>query len=272
MTNPPSPNSPSGASEESLVAALAAHDIKNLLGVVIGNADIQNLWAQRQAAATAADGTEGGPIPLQQGLSDLGRSLEAIRLSAAHAMTLCEDMLAIADGRPPQMRPVALRPLVEESVEIFRGRSGGVAEVEVEGKVDLHIHGHRTDLQRTFINLMWNAFEAMDGQPDRQLAVRWGEREGAAYVEVVDNGPGLPDGHLADLTRPFHSNKSGEGKVRGLGLYSAARVMRQHGGRLLGRNRETARGAILSLQFGLERELDFGAPAQPVEQPKEMEA
>lgn len=265
MTNPPSPNSPSGASEESLVAALAAHDIKNLLGVVIGNADIQNLWAQRQAG-------DGSQTSLEQGLADLGRSLETIRLSAAHAMTLCEDMLAIADGRPPQMRPVALKPLVEESVEIFRGRCGGVAAVSVEGQADLHIHGHRTDLQRTLINLMWNAFEAMDGQQDRQLLVRWGEREGAAFVEVVDNGPGLPDGHLADLTRPFHSNKSGEGKVRGLGLYSAARVMRQHGGRLLGRNRKTARGAILSLQFGLERELDFGAPVEPVVQPKEMEA
>jgi two-component system C4-dicarboxylate transport sensor histidine kinase DctB len=265
MTNPPSPNSPSSASEESLVAALAAHDIKNLLGVVIGNADIQNLWAQRQAG-------DGSQVSLEQGLADLGRSLETIRLSAAHAMTLCEDMLAIADGRPPQMRPVALKPLVEESVEIFRGRCGGVAAVTAVGQADLHIHGHRTDLQRTLINLMWNAFEAMDGQPDRELLVRWGERDGAAFVEVVDNGPGLPDGHLADLTRPFHSNKSGEGKVRGLGLYSAARVMRQHGGRLLGRNRETARGAILSLQFGLERELDFSAPQQPAEEPKELEA
>ncbi|MGB0953750.1 MAG: sensor histidine kinase [Planctomycetota bacterium] len=271
MTNPPSSNSPSGASEESLVAGLAAHDINNLLAVAIGHADFH-----KKAAQQALE--QGTPLS-RESLEQLCLSLETIRLSSAHSMTLCEDMLALADGRPPQMLPVRLAPLVEEAAEIFRARCDGAATVRAEGNEDLTVRGHRTDLMRTLINLMWNAFEAMDGQAERHLIVRWGEEEGAAFIDVIDCGPGLPQGHLADLTRPFHSNKGGSGKVRGLGLYSAARVMRQHGGRLLGRNRKDGSGAALRLQFGLEPELDFSVPvepsiesAQPSGKPKEMEA
>jgi C4-dicarboxylate-specific signal transduction histidine kinase len=109
------------------------------------------------------------------------------------------------------------------------------------------------------LNLMWNGFEAMGGAGEAGLLVRWGEHADGVWLEVVDSGPGLPQGHLADLTRPFHSNNGDGGKVRGLGLHSVARMMRRHGGRLLGRNRETGHGAILRLEFGLERELDFSA-------------
>ena len=238
----------SSESTEPLEAALAAHDIKNLLGVVIGNADLQ-----LQAAAKNSDRVD--PTRLR----DLCSSLDAIRLSAAHAMTLCEEMLALADGRPPQNMPVDLSKLAVEAVELFQARAGGAAKVRCEGPDSLSVQGQRVDLQRTLLNLMWNAFEAMDGLGERDLLVRWGESPDGVFVEIVDAGPGLPQGHLADLTRPFHSSKGGEGKVRGLGLHSAARVMRRHGGRLLGRNRDQAKGAILTMQFGFAPELNFDA-------------
>jgi len=238
----------SSESAEPLEAALAAHDIKNLLGVVIGNADLQLQAAEKNPASR-------DPNQLQ----DLCNSLDAIRLSAAHAMTLCEEMLALADGRPPQNMPVDLAKLALEAVELFKARAGGAAIVRFEGPDSLLVQGQRVDLQRTLLNLMWNAFEAMDGLSERTLLIRWGESSDGAFVEIVDAGPGLPQGHLADLTRPFYSSKGGEGKVRGLGLHSAARVMRRHGGRLLGRNRNQGKGAILTMQFGLAPELDFDA-------------
>ena len=253
MTNPPSASFAAEPSPEPPEAALAAHDIKNLLAAVIGHADLQ-LQAVRQ-------GHIGGESSRAR---DLCSSLDAIRLSAAHAMTLCEEMLALADGRPPQLCPVDLGTLAAAAVELFRTRVGDVVQVHTDGPAALSVQGHRTDLQRTLLNLMWNAFDAMDGQADKRILVRWGEEEGSAFVEVVDCGPGLPAGHLADLTRPFRSSKHGEGKIRGLGLHAAARVMRRHGGRLLGRNRSDGDGAVLRLQFGLAPELDFDAPQEGV--------
>jgi C4-dicarboxylate-specific signal transduction histidine kinase len=255
MTNPPSDHSSSEPTSELPEATLAAHDIKNLLGAVIGHADLQLRTVQK--APLSGD---------SQRDRDLCQSLDAIRLSAAHAMTLCEEMLALADGRPQRLAPIDLGSLAREAVDLFSGHTADSVQVRAEGPGSLSVHGHRTDLQRTLLNLMWNAFDAMDGQTEKNILVRWGEEEGRAFVEVMDSGPGLPAGHLADLTRPFHSSKGGEGKVRGLGLHAAARVLRRHGGQLLGMNRSDRQGAILRLQFGLAPELDFGTIVELAEE------
>ena len=253
MTNPPSDHTSSESSSELPEATLAAHDIKNLLGAVIGHADLQLRTVQKSPLSGDS-----------QRDRDLCLSLDAIRLSAAHAMTLCEEMLALADGRPPRLAPIDLGSLAREAVDLFASHAADSVQMRAEGPGSMSVHGHRTDLQRTLLNLMWNAFDAMDGQPDKHILVRWGEEQGRAFVEVVDSGPGLPAGHLADLTRAFRSSKGGAGKVRGLGLHSAARVLRRHGGQLLGMNRSDGHGAILRLQFGLAPELDFGTQAELV--------
>ena len=251
MTNPPYPSSSEEPGCDSLEAAMAAHDIRNLLSTVIGHADLQ-------MKVLGGDGSDFTP-------ANLHTSLEAIRLSALHATTLCDEMLAIADGRPAVLLPVELPKIAAEAAEIFCARTGGTVEVRIEGPEQLEVRGHPLDLQRALVNLMWNALEAMNGVERAELILRWGKHEDGAWVEVVDSGPGLPQGHLADLTRPFHSNHGGGGKVRGLGLHSVARVMRRLGGRLLGSNREDTCGAILRLEFGIERELDFATDLSSVQ-------
>ena len=241
-TTPPNLDSSVASSKatEPAEATLATHDIKNLLGTVIGHADLQLLHLAGEQ-----------PAPIHQ----LETSLESIRLSAAHAITLCEEMLALADGRPPVLVPLLIAEAVGEAAEIFAARVAFAIDVEIEGNSAIKVHANRTDLQRALLNLMWNAFEAMDGIDNPHLLLRWGEAESGPWIEVVDVGPGLPQGHLSDLTEPFKSSKGAEGKVRGLGLHSVARVMRRHNGRLLGANRKTGSGAILRMEFNLASEI-----------------
>jgi signal transduction histidine kinase len=253
MTNPPYHSSSEEPGCDSLEAAMAAHDIRNLLSTVIGHADLQMKAFDGDGSDCLAD--------------NLHASLDAIRLSAAHATILCDEMLAIADGRPVVLLPVDLPKIAAEAAEIFIARTGGTVEVRIEGPEKLEVRGHPLDLQRALVNLMWNALEAMNGVECAELILRWGKHVDGAWLEVVDSGPGLPQGHLADLTRPFHSNHGGggSGKVRGLGLHSVARVMRRLGGRLLGSNRVDTSGAILRLEFGIERELDFATDLSSVQ-------
>ena len=101
-TTPPNADSnvASSKSTEPAEATLATHDIKNLLGTVIGHADLQLLHL-------AGD----RPAPIHQ----LETSLESIRLSASHAITLCEEMLALADGRPSVLVPLSISEAVREA-------------------------------------------------------------------------------------------------------------------------------------------------------------
>ena len=136
---------------------------------------------------------------------------------------------------------------------LIEGR-GALMLMPAEGG-EPEVLGRREELERALLNLLWNGLEAQSGAPAAELLVRWGETPAGAWVEVGDRGPGLPGDMLGDLA---DAGRSTRGKGRGLGLNAVARTMQRHGGRLRGGAREGG-GALLRLEFGLERELDFGA-------------
>ncbi|HEY4637702.1 MAG TPA: ATP-binding protein, partial [Burkholderiales bacterium] len=88
----------------------------------------------------------------------------------------------------------------------------------------------RMALHRAISNLVENALRYA-GEPVEVEA----RREGAQVViEVLDRGPGIPDGESERLKRPFtrlDEARSGRGGA-GLGLAIVERVARAHGGRL----------------------------------------
>jgi len=250
--NPPSaddaPPGGSGSPQDCPEAALAAHDLNNLLAGVVGQAEVQRHLAMSAKPDQPFD------------MGQLQRSLESIMQSAAHAQVLCREMLALADGQPPHRIPIPVDAMVGHVVDLFTAFPQNLS-IRVEGAEGLVVHGQRLDLERTLLNLLWNAREAVLGQDDACLEITWGADSAGPWVRVTDNGPGLPEQSLGDLTEPFRSHKESHGRLRGLGLHLVARVMRRHGGRLLARNRSDGpSGASFTLQFGFAPELDFDTP------------
>ncbi len=78
-------------------------------------------------------------------------------------------------------------------------------------------------------NLILNAYQAMDGKGIMVLtSARQGDR---AMIEVIDDGPGLPEGMKERLFEPFASTK-GEEEGSGLGLYISRSILEGLGGSL----------------------------------------
>ncbi len=56
---------------------------------------------------------------------------------------------------------------------------------------------------------------------------------GAAWIEVEDDGPGVPEGDLEDVFEPFHRAEPSRNRDTGgigLGLTAARTIARAHGG------------------------------------------
>lgn len=228
-------------------AALFAHDLKNLLATVLGHAELQY---RRLDDVGGAD-------------TELGASLRAIQLTGGRAVEICEDLLAIARGARDAWEPVDLAGVAAAAASIFEARAEPGERCRLEGARGAEVAGSRLSLERAALNLLWNGWEAActAGVERPALALRWGAGRSGSWLEVQDNGPGLPGGSLAGLAEPYRSTKSpGAGPARGLGLHAVAGILRVHGGRLTGRN-APAGGAVLRMEFGIERELDFGASA-----------
>jgi signal transduction histidine kinase len=88
-------------------------------------------------------------------------------------------------------------------------------------------------LFRILLNLVRNAAQALEGQPDNDAAPRQiritGRREGAVTIlEVSDTGPGVPQKARDHLFEAFQGSSRPGGS--GLGLAIAAELVRAHDG------------------------------------------
>lgn len=89
-------------------------------------------------------------------------------------------------------------------------------------------------LKQVLFNLVDNAREAGGGGP---VEVRVFQDDGRAVVEVLDEGPGLPEEVLPHIFDPFFTTKDAVTGV-GMGLAVAQGLVRRHGGRIVARNRD----------------------------------
>jgi two-component system CitB family sensor kinase len=94
-------------------------------------------------------------------------------------------------------------------------------------------------------NLIENAFDAVEGQPRREVVVKIRERAGQIQLEVRDSGPGVPRALVPRIFESGVSTKS-NGQPRGLGLALVKRLVMEHGGDISVRNNG---GAVFAVRI-----------------------
>ena len=113
-------------------------------------------------------------------------------------------------------------------------------------------------LERIVANLLDNAAEHAPGAPV-QVRARW--REGWAYVEVLDRGPGVPEDRLGRIFDRFYKvDPSRTGGSSGLGLAIAAEHAAVLGGELRAFNRSGG-GLRIALRLPVTEPLPAREPA-----------
>jgi signal transduction histidine kinase len=90
-----------------------------------------------------------------------------------------------------------------------------------------HVHGNEEMLKQCLINLIKNAQEAME---EGVITVCTRYVDDTVYLEVGDNGPGIPEELQEKIFSPFFSTKD---KGAGLGLAMTRKIINEIGGKLL---------------------------------------
>jgi signal transduction histidine kinase len=199
------------------LAAGVAHDFKNLLLIVMGNASMITqqpelppdvLTHAKQIEAAAERGAE-----LINELIDFGRE----PTGTPRVLNVCE---VVGDFIP------LLRAAVGPNHTVAFTRESNAGKVLID----------RGNLERAILNLVLNARDSMpSGGPIRIHAAteRAAERDAApeAYVriDVQDSGTGIAAADRERIFDPFFTTKL-EGKGTGLGLTSVRRVVERAGG------------------------------------------
>ena len=163
-------------------------------------------------------------------------------------------LLARADehGLVMRMDEVDLDDIVTE--EAARLRHGGILDVVVDVR-SVRIRGDAQHLIRAVRNLTDNASR----HASRTVEVHLRSMDGTAWVDVVDDGPGIP---MAERDRVFErfvrldASRERESGGTGLGLAIARQIARAHGGDLTVIYGTPGPGSRLRLTLPLPRPAD----------------
>ncbi len=162
------------------------------------------------------------------------------RLIAAldRAIALSRDTLSYARMDPSALKlePVDLRALIDD---VFDDCVVAGVDLRNETPDGLILRADATQLYRALFNLVRNAVDALapvgeDGAPAPKagavVTVRAIESPNAVAIEIIDNGPGLPQAAIDSLFEPFKGSLKPGGS--GLGVAIALEIARAHHGGL----------------------------------------
>jgi two-component system sensor kinase FixL len=129
-------------------------------------------------------------------------------------------------------QPTDLPPLISDAASLAKSAHKGPIPRVIE-RVDpemVRVLADRVQIRQVLINLISNAFEAMEGRDDPTVWVTTSARDDdLVCVEVRDNGPGFSQNTADELFQPFTSSKP---TGMGLGLSICQTIVEGHGGEI----------------------------------------
>jgi signal transduction histidine kinase len=156
------------------------------------------------------------------------RPAELLIADVGRLRRLVEDLMEISRFDAGRESVHAERVDLPELVAATLRARGWGASVELHSEEVVVVSDARR-LERIVGNLVENALE----HGGREVALRVGRHSGAAFVEVVDHGPGIAPEHLPHLFERFYkSDPARTGRGTGLGLAIAHENAQLLGGRI----------------------------------------
>jgi len=228
------------------LAAGMAHEINNPIGFVQCNlgtleqylADLLQLldaYAALEQATPAEREERLAALRARQGDTDLAllrpdlrQLILESRAGLERVATIVQDLRDFARiDSPASWQPANLEQGLDLSLNLLAGEfTAGTAIVRDYGRLP-EIECLPAQLNQVFLNLLRNANQALGAAG--QIHLRTGQEGPRVWVEIADNGCGIPADQQAKVFEPFFTTRP-VGQGRGLGLAVAFGIVQRHHG------------------------------------------
>lgn len=219
-----------------------AHDFNNVLTGISGHTELAlralpDNSPVRKDMLEVLDGVERAGLLCRQLLSF---SMQADSPQTVNLVSEIRSLARILKSVVPKNMPIVVQAATEK----------------------ISVRLHRPQFQQVLMNLILNAGEAMGLSGGKiQIEVSKFTKNGAAWarVTVTDTGVGMPKEELDLIFDPLYTTKS---RNFGLGLASAQRVLKEHGGNIRVRS-QVSHGTTVTLDLPLTFETEARASQSP---------
>jgi PAS domain S-box-containing protein len=218
------------------LAAEIAHEINNPLTSVLTFSKLATGILQQE------------PFP-EQRLSDLRNYISYLHSETERCANISRNLLDFSRQSEIEIRENDIHEILDKTLTILRHRAG-LDEIKIHTDYAAELPFLSCDfkrLQQAFVNLLWNAIEAMPEGGTLTVTSNFDREKDRIEIQVADTGVGIPEDDVERVFEPFFSSKA-DGKGVGLGLSVAYGIIRQHQGEIYIHSKE-GEGTRFSIQF-----------------------
>lgn len=188
-------------------AAAVAHEIRNPLTAIKG---FMQLFSAEEKV---------NPAFLKIILDELNR-----------VETIISEFLTMAKPHAEKTILVQIDVLVEQVIQLLQSQAlmkNKEINFQCLNENIPPIEGDPNSLKQVFMNVIQNSLDALSEKG--KIDIRVSDNETGVYVDIRDNGCGIPKERLLKLGEPFYSTKE---KGTGLGLMTSYRIIEHHNGKI----------------------------------------
>jgi two-component system NtrC family sensor kinase len=149
-------------------------------------------------------------------------------------------------------KDVDLNEILEQVLTLTRHKME-IQHIQLSTNLSSHpliVNGHVNQLQQCFLNLIFNAIEAMPEGGQLGVASKLDRVHKSALIEIRDTGSGIAEESLDHIFDPFFSTKE-EREGTGLGLSIVYGIVKNHGGDISVES-QVGEGSAFVLNFPVE--------------------
>lgn len=200
------------------MAAGIAHEINNPLGIIRGSAQLMNDLASKDALTMPR---------IKVFTEQIDRTVDRI------AKIVTGLKYFAREGQNDPLEKHSVGEIIEDTLSYCRARfrSHGIALNVTESRPDLLVECRDVQISQVILNLLNNAFDAVQGSSEGAVTVDVKDTGSAVQISVSDTGRGIPKDLREKIMQPFFTTKE-VGKGTGLGLCVARGIVESHGGKL----------------------------------------
>jgi len=242
------------------LAASMAHDFNNVLGAIVGYAEVARTQVDPDARVTA--------------------TIDGLLAASERARQLVRRVLTFDPHRSVVHGAIAVEPIATEALALLR--QGLPPSIKVfppaPGNAGL-IKGDATEVHQVIMNLCTNAVRAMPRggeltvrvatvQVDAPRELTLGRLQPGCWLHlsIRDTGIGLAAEQLQSIFDPFYTSRAAGEEGSGIGLTVVRNIVSSMGGAIEVQS-EPGSGTTMSVYWPLLQPISTGASVQPAAQP-----
>ncbi len=221
------------------LAAGVAHEINNPVGYVSSNiATLQKYLSVYEKLLDSPESNQPELMALKKNLNyqfirdDVNLLMKETQEGVGRVKTIIQDLKDYARTNvASHYLPSDIHVGLKSTLNIARNQLKNRADVRLElGNLPL-VECAPSQIDQVFLNLIVNAAQAMPEGKIGLIEIRTGCSDKQVWIDIKDNGPGIPSDIVKKIFDPFFTTKD-PGTGTGLGLSVSTNIIQQHGGTL----------------------------------------